>query len=194
MYKLKLYLVMLFAAIMAGCAHPIQVGPGLSEITIKNNNKSNNNVGYYISAADLATEVTTPGGGGDSVKYFPYKDTEAAVKTILSQKFNKVYSLSSQTSDPLIEEKGIKFIFIPKIKTDSSSSSFLTWPPTDFTMELTCNAYSKDGKNIWTKTVTGKGHAEFSEFTSNFSLSAKRASEQAFTRMRDEILSAKILK
>jgi hypothetical protein len=27
---------------------------------------------YYISDEDRAREVTTPGGGGDKVRYFPY--------------------------------------------------------------------------------------------------------------------------
>ena len=194
MSKLKLLLCLSIAVIITGCAHPIQISPDLSSLRSSNSKASKANAGYFISTADLSKQVTTPGGGGDDVSYFPYKDTELAIKTILQQKFKKVYSLKSATTDPLIKQKNIKFIFSPKIKTNSSSSSFLTWPPTDFSIELTCIAYSANGKNIWKKTVTGKGHAEFSEFKNEFALSAKRATNQAFKLMRDEILSAKILK
>lgn len=180
--------------LITGCAHPININPELSSLRVNKTTQSDNNVGYFISQEDLTTEVTTNGGGGDDVKYFPYKDTEAALKTILSSKFNKVYTLKSQQDDPLIKDKNIKYIFTPKIKTESSSSSMLTWPPTDFSVELTCVAYDDSGQNIWKKTVSGQGHAEFSEFKTDFSLSAKRASEKAFALMRDEILKAGTLK
>jgi len=194
MYILRLFASLLMIAVITGCSHSIQISPELSAIRGNNTNKSNTPVGYYISKVDMATEVKTPGGGGDDVTYFPYKDTEAAIKTILSQKFKKVYALKSKNNDPVIKDKNIGLIFFPKIKTDSSSSSLLTWPPTDFTVELSCKANTRNGKTIWKKTVTGKGHAEFSEFKSDFSLSAKRASEEAFRLMRDEIFSAKTFK
>ena len=194
MIRIKQYLGLLSILIVTGCSHQIQISPELSELRSNNSANSSNTVGYYISAVDKATEVTSAGGGGDDVKYFPYKDTEAALKTILSQKFTKVYALKEKTNDPLIKSKGIQFIFEPKIKTMSSSSSAFTWPPTDFEVELTCTAYNQQGKNIWQKTVVGKGHAEFSEFKHEFALSAKRSSNQAFIKMRDEIIAAKILK
>lgn len=180
--------------IITGCTHQIQISPDLSVIRSESTTKSSTNVGYYISPADLNTEVESPGGGGDDISYFPYKDTETALKTILAQKFNKVYGLKSKDNDPIIENKNIKFIFSPKITTDSSSESAFTWPPTDFTIELTCIAYSANGKQIWKETVIGKGHAEYGEFMSDFSLSAQRASQLAFILMRDKILAADILK
>ncbi|VAW58243.1 hypothetical protein MNBD_GAMMA11-2816 [hydrothermal vent metagenome] len=194
MPKIKIYLSFLMLVIITGCTHSVQMAPDLSTIRSESTIKSTTNVGYYISSADLNAEVVSPGGGGDDISYFPYKDTESALKTILSQKFNKVYGLKSKDNNPVIESKNIKFIFSPKIKTDSSSESAFTWPPTDFTVVLTCIAYSANGEQIWKETVTGKGHAEYDEFTNDFSLSAKRASQQAFILMRDKILSAHILK
>jgi len=194
MYILKLIASLLMIVVITGCSHSIQISPELSALRGDNTNKSDTAVGYYISKVDMVTEVKTPGGGGDDVTYFPYKDTEAAIKTILSQKYKKVYSIKSKKNDPIIKDKNISLVFYPKIKTDSSSSSALTWPPTDFTVELSCKAVANNGKTIWKKTVTGKGHAEFSEFKSNFSLSAQRASEEAFKLMRDEIFNAKELK
>jgi len=194
MFKIKIYLSFLMIVVISGCTHPMQISPDLSDIRGGNSSKSSTNVGYYISSDDMNTKVTTDGGGGDDVSYFPYKDTEAALKTILSQKFSKVYALKSKDNDPIIKDKNINFIFTPKIRTKSSSSSGLTWPPTDFTLELSCRAYSRDGSVIWEKTVVGEGHADYPEFLADFSMSAKRASVQAFKLMRDEILAAKVLK
>lgn len=181
--------VILASFIITGCSHSIQINPNLDTLRTQGPAKSSTIAGYYIPQEDLMKEVTTPGGGGDKVKYFPYKDTEAALKTILATRFAQVYSLKSPTSDPLIKEKNIRVIFTPKITTESSSESAFTWPPTDFKIELTCTAMSPEGKKTWEKTVVGKGHAEFDEFKSDFSLSAKRATQEAFTLMRDEILS-----
>lgn len=175
------------AFLMTGCAHSIQMTPNLESLRTQDVTKSTTVAGYYISQADLLKEVNTPGGGGDSVKYTPYKDTEAALKTILSTRFAQVFALSSASSDPLIQEKKIRVIFTPTITTSSSSSSAFTWPPTDFKVELTCTATLPDGKETWKKTVTGTGHAEFDEFKSDFSLSAKRATQDAFIKMRDEL-------
>jgi hypothetical protein len=183
--------IILASFIITGCSHSIQISPNLDTLRTQGSAKSSTIAGYYISQEDLMKEVTTPGGGGDKVKYFPYKDTEAALKTILATRFAQVYSLKSATSDPLIKEKNIRVIFTPKITTESSSESAFTWPPTDFKIELTCTAMSPEGKKTWEKTVVGKGHAEFDEFKSDFSLSAKRATQEAFTLMRDEILSQK---
>jgi hypothetical protein len=183
--------IILASFIITGCSHSIQISPNLDTLRTQGSAKSSTIAGYYISQEDLMKEVTTPGGGGDKVKYFPYKDTEAALKTILATRFAQVYSLKSPTSDPLIKEKNIRVIFTPKITTESSSESAFTWPPTDFKIELTCTAMSPEGKKTWEKTVVGKGHAEFDEFKSDFSLSAKRATQEAFTLMRDEILSQK---
>jgi hypothetical protein len=36
-------------------------------------------VGYYISEEQRAQEVITPGGGGDRVSYFSYRDRETAL-------------------------------------------------------------------------------------------------------------------
>ena len=179
------------AILMTGCAHSIQMTPNLESLRTQDVTKSTTVAGYYISQADLLKEVNTPGGGGDSVKYTPYKDTEAALKTILSTRFAQVFALSSASSDPLIQEKKIRLIFTPTITTSSSSSSAFTWPPTDFKVELTCTATLPDGKETWKKTVTGTGHAEFDEFKSDFSLSAKRATQDAFIKMRGELSSLK---
>ena len=176
---------------VAGCSHSIQLTPPLENIrNVDLQRKIDKNVGYFISNSDRNKEVATPGGGGDDVKYFPYKETEAALNTILSSVFNKAYSIKDLNDSQFYLERDISYIFKPTIKTSSSSSSALTWPPTEFTFELTCTVVEPSDRIIWHKTVTATGNAEFSEFTNDFSLSAKRASEKAFQLMMIEISKA----
>jgi hypothetical protein len=145
------------------------------------------NVGYFISDENLNKKITSPGGGGDKVSYQPYRDTEAALNTILSRVFNKVYSIDSVDDIQYLSERNIRYIFKPSIKTDSSSSSAFTWPPTEFTFELTCSAVDTNGASVWEKTVSATGKAEFDEFKIDFSLAARRASDKAFQKMLNEI-------
>lgn len=194
MRLLRTTLLILAVMVITSCAHSIRISPDMNAIRGEVSNKSDITVGYYITEMQLATEITSSGGGGDEVTYFPYKDTEVALRSILSEKFSRVYSLKSQSSDALMAEKDIRFVFTPDIKTESSSDSIFTWPPTNFSIELNCKAYSPQGEMVWSKTVTGEGAAEFSDFGSNPGMAAQRASEQAFGRMRDEIHSADVFK
>lgn len=186
---LKALLISL-TVLATGCAHQIQLTPDLAAVRGVEATAIDKNAGYYISAVDKAKEVITPGGGGDKVKYYPYKDTEAVLNTVLSKVFARVYSVPSLTDEAFIQEKGITYIFKPAIKTDSHSSSAFTWPPTSFTFELTCEVTDAAGNTVWTKTVSAEGNAEFDEFKSDFSLSARRATEKAYTMMLEEIINA----
>jgi hypothetical protein len=180
---------------LSGCSHNIQLTPSLEELRqVENNGVSNKNVAYYISAENRVKQVTTPGGGGDKVTYKPYADSEAALNTILLKAFSKVYSINSITDKQTISEKSISFIFVPKLITNSSSSSPFTWPPTEFTISLSCEALNKDGDVVWTKAINSKGNAEFSEFKSDHSLAARRATAEAFTALLDEINKEDIFK
>lgn len=169
---------------MSGCSHKISLSPSLDELReVKVANNVDVNVGYYISKEAKKIEVTTPGGGGDKVKYTPYKDIEAALNTMLSRKFSRVYSLNSISDKNVIENKNIKYIFTTKIHTNSSSTNFVIWPPTDFNMDLTCKAIDTNNQKTWEETVSAKGYANSGELMENFSLSAKRATKEAFSKM-----------
>ena len=194
--SLKLIIIALIG-IISGCAHGIQLTPNLDDLhntDVEVENKINKNVAYYISQQDMDTEVITPGGGGDKVKYYPYRDTEAALDTMLSKVFNHVYSIPLIKQAAFIQEKNISYIFKPSIKTDSSSDSILTWPPTHFTFELTCTATDLSDNKVWSKKVKAEGNAEYGEFKEDLSLSARRASEEAFKLMLAELLNANYFK
>jgi len=62
-----------------------------------------------------------------------------------------------------------------------------TWPPTKFTIDLTVKALNANGDVVWQKQIIQTGQAEFDEFKSDFSLSARRATEQAFLQLAQDI-------
>ena len=59
---------------------------------------------------------------------------------------------------------------------------------------MTCIATDLSGNEEWSKKVKGEGNAEYDEFKKNFSLSARRASEEAFKLMLAELLNANYFK
>lgn len=182
------------AAIAVGCAHQINITPPLNTLEVQNVVKSDKTVGYYISAADRSKEVETPGGGGDKVKYFPYRESEPALKHVLSNLYGKVVEVPSLEDRQFIASNGIAYVFIPVIQTESASDSAFTWPPTRFTVAVDCQAVDAAGATVWQTKVTGQGHAQFSEFRHDMSLSARRASRDAFLRLQQEISAAKELR
>lgn len=195
MSRLNSAILVAASILLVGCAHKIQITPPLENIrNVAMPEPVSSNAGYYISAENRSSAVITPGGGGDSVTYAPYKDTEAALNTILSRNFRRVYSLPSMNDTAFISEKEISYIFTPLIQTNSSSTGIFTWPATDFTFELTCTAVDTGGSEVWAKTVTGEGHADYDEFMKDLGLSGRRAAEAAYLEMMQEISNAGIFK
>lgn len=179
-------IIVLLALLVTGCAHQIEINPDMAKIN-QAETKSEKIVGYYISEENKKKKVTTPAGGGDKISYLPYSDLESVFYTVLSNKYKDVYSVKSLEESNFINEKGISLIFIPEIETNSSSDSMMTWPATDFSIKLTCKAISATGDLVWEKTIEAAGHAEFDEFKSDFSLSARRASEQVINLLVKEL-------
>lgn len=181
-----------FAALtwLGGCAHPIVITPQLQMLETKSGPISTKNAGYFIAKSDREKQVITPGGGGDKVSYYPYKELEPALYKALTGVFNRVYTLESLDNKDYIAKQNIKFIFVPQIETASSSTGILTWPPTDFIVSIDCSAMDESGKILWKTKVNESGHAEYQEFLGDFALSAKRASEKAFKVFQDALVNA----
>ena len=182
--------VVLLAGLFFGCAHPIVITPDVSRLERNEVQPIACNVGYVITDADRELAVETPGGGGDKVKYYPYKELDPALFKVFSNVFQRAYSMKSPSDAALVKANDIRFIFVPTIKTDSSSTGLFTWPPTDFTIELGCKALGADGTVVWERTFTGKGHAEFGEFKTDLPLAAKRASLQAMQAFQQGVNAA----
>lgn len=175
-----------FAAVLVGCAHPITFSAEKTPERIESN-LIQKKVAYALSDADRGKQVTTPGGGGDKVSYYPYRDLEKSIRDALRAVYQEVVVLKSATDLDGIRSAGVEMVFTPEIKTDSSSSSALTWPPTFFHTEISCNVTDPSGIEITRVQAIGQGTAQFSEFKSNFGLSANRAATDVTAKLVEEI-------
>ena len=191
--KIVATLAIVASIFLSGCAHQIELNPK-TDAFVESSNKSDAVVGYHISDELRNKKVTSPGGGGDKVTYTPYKDTETVLYQVLSNKFKDVYLVKSLDDKTFVADNGIQFIFVPTLSTESSSSSFLTWPPTTFIVTIDAKAVDAEGNTVWDKQVVGTGLAEFDEFKSDFSLSARRATESAFLALAGAIDNADVFK
>lgn len=187
--KLK-FVVLTIVIFMTGCAHKINISPETTQLIGVKMEKADYAVGYHIEPTLLDMPVETPGGGGDDITYTPYKDTESALFTVLSKKFKDVYRVKSMNDSTFIKDNEIKLVFLPTITTNSSSSSFLTWPPTYFTVDLNVKAINNKGDIVWQDSAFASGKAEFSEFQEDFGLAAKRATEEAFIMLSRKLATA----
>lgn len=190
MRTVLLFFSLAAVAIVSGCAHPLAIGPDIARIErdagIQPIGKS---VGYYIAPDIREKAVVTPGGGGDSVTYFPYKDIEIAFYRMLGNVFQDVTRLKSPHDVDAIGKHSIVYIITPEIATDSSSPSPFTWPPTRFSVSLTCSINDTNGRAVASASVKGEGYAEFEEFKSDYSLSGKRAAQDALLKMQSTLLN-----
>jgi hypothetical protein len=184
----------LACVVLFGCAHPITLIPDSKAIPSTTTSAIPKKVGFYISDASKALEITSPGGGGDKVRYFPYRDLEPGLYQALSVAFNDVTKIKDPKDVAAWKAAGVSLLITPEITTTSSSASAFTWPPTQFGIQLTCAITDGDGKTIETVRVQGDGHAEFDEFKSNFSLSAVRAANDALAKLVKALGESKALR
>ncbi|SFB13713.1 hypothetical protein SAMN04515620_12023 [Collimonas sp. OK607] len=180
---------------LAACAHPLTINPDVSKIGLSTTSQPiNKNVGYYIPDAMRSKEVTTPGGGGDKITYSPYRDIELAFYKMLSSTFSSVTKLNAKNDKDAIEKNKIDYVITPDLLTNSSSSSALTWPPTQFSVDMTCDVSDANGNLLFSKKAVGEGHAEFSEFRKDFALAGKRATEDVLVKMQRTLLDTQELR
>ncbi|MEB0056766.1 hypothetical protein [Variovorax sp. LG9.2] len=163
-----------FVAVLAGCAHPIVMNTDGAPERIESK-LLQKKVAYAMNDADRAKQVITPGGGGDRVSYYPYRDLEKSIRDALRSVYQDVVVVKTATDAKAIADSGAVLVFTPEIKTTSSSPSPFTWPPTVFSTEISCQVTDAAGVEVTRVKATGNGIAEFSEFKGNFGLSAKRA-------------------
>jgi len=170
-------------AVLTGCAHNITINPAAPDAKASAQaTKANKVAGLYISQADRAREVISPGGGGDKLSYFPYKDLEGPLFFTLGRVYQRVEQVAG-TDAASASAKNVSILFAPELKTTSSSPSPLTWPPTKFSVVIHVKALDAAGTTLWEDQITGDGNAEFDEFKRDFPLAARRASADALTKL-----------
>lgn len=174
------------AVLLAACAHPIVISPEPASLA-KPTEKIDRNVGLVITAADKALQITSPGGGGDNISYYPYKDLEFGIYSTLSSVYSNVVPLNALDEKQKISQQNLGMIFLPAIQTTSSSESLFTWPPTFFSIMIDYRVVDPSGAQLSSGRVLGEGRAEFSEFKSDFALAAKRAGTDALNKLKDKL-------
>ena len=189
---IKYTLFILFLFIFTGCTHKISIAPDVTTISGKGNlNKSNFNVAYILSKDKENLYIVTSEGGGDSVGYYPYKDTESSFRAVLNNLFNKIYKLDSFPNNDFIENNNIKYVFQYEIETHSSSDSSFTWPPTNFVVNLKVTVKDQNNRLHWEDAIDGQGYASFSEFKTDFGLAGKKAVTNALNNLYFKIKTSK---
>lgn len=195
MKLVKLILMVFISSTLFGCAHPIVVSPKTEKIVSDFNyqQKISANVGFYISPEATNLEVTTPGGGGDNVRYYPYRDIEVGYQRILQNVFNNAIKLRSANDSNELSNNNIQYTLEPILITTSGSTGFFTWPPTNFTVDLTCKIRDASGKEIGNPRVVGNGqHTEgILALQGDFGLAGRRAMEDALMKMQRALLEFK---
>jgi len=178
---------------LGGCAHPLTLSPNLAAMSGTVETKIEKRVGLLVTDADRQVQVTTPGGGGDKVSYFPYRDLEPALYVALSESFASVARVAS-LSDPKVAAERLQYLVKPSVRTTSFSDSVLTWPPTLFTIELVVSVNDSAGGLVTELRVTGEGRASFDEFKGQPGLSANRAAEDAMKKLIQALSSSPALR
>lgn len=182
----RLTLILALASLFGACAHPIVISP--LETPVRGDaSLSSKKVAYVMTDADRNKQVTTEGGGGDKVNYFPYRDLEKAIRDALRAVYSDVFVIKSPSDSGAIQGNDISFVFAPEISTSSNSQSMFTWPPTQFTIDLSCNVTDPVGNMILRIRVVGSGAAEFSEFKADFGLAGRRAASELSEKLKQEI-------
>jgi hypothetical protein len=180
----RLFTLLLLAAsaTLFGCAHPLAIAPNVGSLVGSGTTKVDKGVGLYISDSNRKLEVTTPGGGGDKVTYLPYRDLETGLFVALSESFTRVSRVTGP-ADPKVAGDRLSFVVTPRLQTTSFSDSAFTWPPTLFTIELTCDIADAQGKPVTQIRTVGDGRATFDEFKANTSLAANRAADDLLKKL-----------
>ncbi len=186
---LSIPLSLTLAASLAGCARPILLNPASVDYSNISATKIDKKLGLVIAETDRGREVTTPGGGGDKVSYFPYRDLELGLYSALSKSFAEVSKVKG-LDEPKLKAEGYSYIVTPNITTNSSSSSALTWPPTYFSIDINLPLLDLQGKPVKEIRVQGEGRAEFDEFKTDHSLAAKRAADDVLKKLIKAISDA----
>lgn len=170
------------AALLTGCAHPVSLTSDITKHAGSGLPKVDRKVGLVLTEDRRKLTVEGPGGGGDKVSFQPYKDLEPGLYVALSESFASVSRVTGP-SDRKVAVDGRSHVVVPVISTTSYSPSLVTWPPTVFTIELNLSFNDLQGKPVTQVRVQGEGRAEFDEFKTDLSLSARRAAEDALKKL-----------
>lgn len=188
--KLATAAVLVFA--LTACAHGVKISPQLT-LASDPSRLVEKKVGYRITDAQRALQVTTPGGGGDKISYFLYRDLESGLFQTLSTVFSAVYVIPEASSQEFIVDKNISFVFTPVMESDSSSTNVVLWNPTDFTLRLRATAMDASGQEVWAQDFVGEGKASAGGSVVE-TPSAQAAAADVFSQLQQALLNEHVFR
>lgn len=175
--------LLLASALLGGCAHSINVSPSMPNVAAKTAQttpqKIGVSVGYYISQKNRQLEVTTPGGGGDNVRYYPYEALEIGYRDVLTGLYRNAAISNADTPNP---NDRFDYVIEPTVVTNSGSTGFFTWPPTNFSVDITNTIRDASGRVVASPRVVGIGTAETGERLRDHGFAGRRAMEDALVK------------
>jgi hypothetical protein len=183
----------LICAALCGCTHSIEIKPDLAKLERAEGSPQRipAHAGYYIAPEVSSVEITTQGGAGDNVRYYPYRDFEAGFQKMLSNVFTDVVKLEAPT------KAGIDYVVVPTIITTSDSYHPIgmptrLWPPAHFSVDLACSVRDATGRQIASPRVVGIGSAGTSEKIHDHGFAGERAMEDALEKMQAALLETNL--
>jgi hypothetical protein len=115
---------------------------------------------------------------------------EAGFQKMLANVFTDVVKLNSPIDSSSVARDGIGYVIVPTVLTSSGGSGIFTWPPTNFTVDLTSQLRNTDGKIVASPRVVGTGSAETGERLSEHGIAGRRAMEDALQKMQAALFEA----
>jgi hypothetical protein len=190
---LRLALSIFFISTLVACSTPpliahlnINIAPNVDLIRGDIEAQINLKVAYQIDEASRALEVTSPGGSGYKLHYFPYRDLDLGFSTSLGKVFSEVVPVVGTPSDAWLKKNGVSLIVKPRVTTESFGDSILV-APRSFTVFLSCAIFNQMGEEIDNIAVIGRGGAESNEMWGiddrYRQLAATRASNDALSKL-----------
>lgn len=82
--------VLAFSSPLTACAQPVNIKPA-PIFTTDRCRLIDKKIGYQVTAVQRALQTTTPGGGGDKISYYLYRDLEPGLFDTLAPVFSTVY-------------------------------------------------------------------------------------------------------
>ncbi|MDF1801199.1 MAG: hypothetical protein P1V81_18690, partial [Planctomycetota bacterium] len=169
---------------LASCAHSITITPELDPALKAGNPSQALKVGYYIDPVLRETEVVTDGGGGDNAAYYPYRDLEFGLFSVLRAVFPSVARLES--GDPALLGEGLDALISTTIHT-TSSGGVMMWAPDSFGVVVTCRGIDRDGRQLFEVSGTGQAGASSSELMSDPGAAGRKAAARSLLDLRRQL-------
>jgi hypothetical protein len=181
-------LFLLPVIVLFGCAHPISIQPKQLDAVSRTSStptQLKEKVGYYIPDKALELEVTTPGGGGDAVRYFPYRDMQPGYERVLHNVFESVVRLSAMAGPAEMQASHLTYVLAPTVTTSSGSTGVFTWPPTNFSVDIATEIRDSSGKIVATPRVLGAASVGgIMDMGGNFGVTGQMAMQDALQKQQ----------